>query len=150
MSVALAQLSGNQAIIAKMNEMMIRFENAIQRQIDAMDQPFIFARSNGNNLSSNVNADVYIFAGPYVPQGFKGIVRDFNVNFSTVAGTIKIVVLDQSNNILYEITRGISSSASGYGSTVLNEGEKIGVMGQTAGAGTFGVNITGVLKKESP
>lgn len=140
-------MQSNQATV-NFDQLARRFEIAIGQLIDSQEKPFVFARSNRNNLSSNVASDVYIFAGPAVPYNYKGIVKDFNINFSTVAGTIKICVLDEQNTILYDISTGITSSSSGFGSTVLNEGEKIGIMGQSAGAGTFGCNITGVLKKQ--
>lgn len=129
---------------------LLRIEHAIQRLIDARDRPFVFLRSNRNNLSSNVAADVYIMTGPQVPYGYKGILRDLNLNFSTIAGTVKIVITDAENTILFDITLGIAASASGIGETVIEEGQRVAVMGQTAGAGVFGVNMTGILVKQNP
>ena len=73
--------------------------------------------------------------------------EDFNVNFTTVAGTVRLVILDKSNNIIQDLLRDISSSTNGTGKTVIEEGQKIGVVGQSAGAGIFTVYITGSLQK---
>jgi len=45
------------------------------------------------------------------------------------------------------LLRDISSSTNGTGATVLEQGEKIGIVGQTAGAGIFTAYISGTLQK---
>lgn len=113
-------------------------------------QPFIFLKSNNNNLSSNVADGVVILSGPQVPSGAKAVVEDFNVNFTTSAGTVRLVILDGSNQIITDILRDINSSTNGTGKTVLEEGQRLGIVGQTAGAGTFSVYCSGFIQITRP
>ena len=100
-------------------------------------------------MSSNVANNVLIMAGFPIPAGHRGALEDFNVNFTTVAGTVRIVILDNANNIIQDLLRDISSSTNGTGKTILEQGQKIGIVGQTAGAGIFTVYISGTLQKVS-
>lgn len=112
-------------------------------------KPFVFLRSqHGAALSSNVADDVIIIPGTPVPKGFKGIVEDFNVNFTTVAGTVKVVILSPSGSISVEILLDITNNTSGIGKTILDEGESLAVVGQIAGAGTFEVYCSGEIVKQ--
>jgi len=121
---------------------------SILEQIRRIPQAQIFLKSGlGNNLSSNVADNILIMAGFPIPAGFRGAMEDFNVNFTTVAGTVRIVILDKQNNIIQDLLRDISSSTNGTGKTILEEGQKIGIVGQTAGAGIFTVFISGTLQK---
>jgi hypothetical protein len=113
-------------------------------------QPFIFLKSNNNNLSSNVADGVVILSGPQIPSGTKAIVEDFNVNFTTAAGTVRLVILDGSNRIITDILRDINSSTNGTGKTVLEEGQRLGIVGQSPGAGTFSVYCSGILQVTRP
>lgn len=106
--------------------------------------PFTFIQSNNNSLSSNVSDGTMIIQSPVMNKGERGVVEDFNVNFTTVAGTVRIVkVRGQDGLISVDVTRGVNSSASGTGSVVLEEGEAIAILGQIAGAGTFSVFFSG-------
>lgn len=131
-----------------LEESIVMLNASILEQIKRIPQNQIFLKSGlGNTLSSNVANDVLIMAGFPIPQNFRGALEDFNVNFTTVAGTVRIVILDKSNNIIQDLLRDISGSTNGTGKTILEEGQKIGVVGQTAGAGIFTVYITGTLQK---
>ncbi len=110
-------------------------------------KPFIFLKSGITTLSSNVAEDVLILGGLPVKALHRASVEDFNVNFSTAAGTIKIVILDSNKNIVSEVLRDINSSTNGTGKTVLEEGESLAVVGQSAGAGVFTVFCSGDLQK---
>jgi len=77
----------------------------------------------------------------------RGSLEDFNVNFTTAAGTVRLVILDKQNNIIQDLLRDISSSTNGTGKTIIEEGQKMGIVGQTAGAGIFTVYVTGTLQK---
>jgi len=131
-----------------LEEAIVLLQGSILEQIRRIPQAQIFLKSgSGNNLSSNVANNVLIMAGFPIPAGFRGALEDFNVNFTTVAGTVRLVILDKSDNIIQDLLRDISSSTNGTGKTVIEEGQKIGVVGQTAGAGIFTVYITGTLQK---
>ena len=43
--------------------------------------------------------------------------------------------------------RDITSSVNGTGKTVLEQGERLAVLGQSAGAGVFGIYVSGFLQK---
>ena len=119
----------------------------IQKQIDKLPKPFIFLKSNNNNLSSNVADGVLILGGPQIGFGEKGIVEDFNINYTTAAGTIRLVILNSSNAIVTDLLRDITSSTNGTGKTVLEEGQRLGLVGQTAGAGVLSVYCSGFIQK---
>lgn len=117
---------------------------ALQKIANRQPEPFTFIQSNNNALSSNVADGVLIIQSPVMNHGERGVVEDLNVNFTTIAGTVRIVkVLGYNGSILIDITRTITGSTSGVGSVVLEEGEAIAIMGQVAGAGTFSVLFSG-------
>ena len=121
--------------------------NSLQRNADLIPKPQIFLKSANNNLSSNVADGVLILAGIRIPQGHRASVEDFNINFTTVAGTIRLVILDSSDNIITDVLRSVTSSTNGTGKTVLEEGQALAVVGQSAGAGVFSVYCSGTIQK---
>ena len=133
-----------------LEESIVLLNQSIVKQLEAIPKNQIFLASGINNtLSSNVANNVLIMAGFPIPAGHRGALEDFNVNFTTVAGTVRIVILDNANNIIQDLLRDISSSTNGTGKTILEQGQKIGIVGQTAGAGIFTVYISGTLQKVS-
>jgi len=131
-----------------LEEAIVLLQGSILEQIRRIPQNQIFLKSGiGNTLSSNVADGVLIMAGFPIPANFRGSLEDFNVNFTTVAGTVRIVILDKQNNIIQDLLRDITSSTNGTGKTILEEGQKIGIVGQTAGAGLFTIYISGTLQK---
>jgi len=127
---------------------LVLLQRSILSQIEKQPIPQIFLKSGlGNRLSSNVADGVLILAGFPIPAGHRGSLEDFNVNFTTVAGTVRLVILDKQNNIIQDLLRDITSSTNGTGKTVIEEGQKMGIVGQTAGAGIFTVYVTGTLQK---
>ena len=127
---------------------VVTLQSSILTQIERLPRFQIFLKSGKNNtLSSNVANDALIFAGFPVPAGHIGALEDFNVNFTTAAGTVRIVILDKQNNIIQDLLRDISASTNGTGKTIIEQGEKIGIVGQTAGAGVFTAFISGTLQK---
>ena len=131
-----------------LEEAIVLLQTSILRQVERQPIPQIFLKSGlGNTLSSNKTDGQLILAGFPIPAGHRGSLEDFNVNFTTVAGTVRLVILEKSNNIIQDLLRDISSSTNGTGKTVIEEGQKIGVVGQSAGAGIFTVYITGSLQK---
>lgn len=126
-----------------LDNLVVQLTALVQRQ----PQPFVFLKSNNNNLSSNVADGVLILNGTPVPTNCRATVRDFNVNFTTVAGTIRLVILDSSGSIKIDILRGISSSTNGVGETVLEEGEMLALVGQSAGTGVCSVYCSGQVQR---
>jgi len=127
---------------------LVLLQRSILRQIEKQPIPQIFLKSGiANTLSSNVADGVLILAGFPIPADHRGSLEDFNVNFTTAAGTVRLVILDKQNNIIQDLLRDISSSTNGTGKTVIEEGQKMGIVGQTAGAGLFTVYVTGTLQK---
>ena len=119
---------------------------AVRISNNLVAKPFVFLKSNNDNLSSNVSDGVLILNGPPMPAKTKGVVEDFNVNYTTAAGTVRLVILTASNVIRIDILRDISSSTNGTGRTVLEEGERLAVVGQSAGAGVFSVYCSGAIQ----
>jgi len=127
---------------------IVLLQRSILTQIEKIPRSQVFLKTGkANTLSSNVADGVLIYAGFPIPADHKGALEDFNVNFTTAAGTVRIVLLDKSNNIIQDLLRDITSSTNGTGKTILEEGEKIGIVGQTAGAGIFTAYISGTLQK---
>lgn len=146
-SFLLNQLVGNNLPLntsphADLNNLVIQ----LNRLVDQQPKPFVFLRSN-NAMSSNVNDGILIVRGTTIPGGHRGTIRDFNLNFTTAAGTVRIVITDQTGTIKSDILRDITSSTNGVGETVLEEGESLAVVGQSAGAGVFTVYCSGQIQK---
>ena len=120
---------------------------SLQRNADLIPKPQIFLKSNNNNLSSNVADAVLILDGVRIPQGYRATVEDFNINFTTAAGTVRLVILNSAGTIITDVLRSITSSTNGTGKTVLEEGQSLAVVGQSAGAGTFSVYCSGTIQK---
>ena len=114
---------------------------------ESYQRPFIFLKSSRAALSSNVANDVMIYAGPPVPQGFRGVITDFNLTFGTVAGTVKWVIVDSNGQILTNVVTNITAGVNGSGATVIEEGYRFAVVGQVAGAGVFDTYCTGYIYK---
>lgn len=131
-----------------LEEAIVLLQGSILEQIERIPQAQIFLKSGINNtLSSNVADGVLIMAGFPIPADHRGSLEDFNVNFTVSAGTVRLVILDKSNNIIQDLLRDISSSTNGTGKTILEAGQKMGIVGQTAGAGIFTVYVSGTLQK---
>ena len=110
----MGQQSNNQLLQA-----LIRVEKALLRTIESQKEPIVVLRSNLNNLSSNhVDGFVILESAP-TPANTKIVVEDWNFNFTTVAGTVRAVILDANNNEINNILRDVSSSTNGTGATVM-------------------------------
>lgn len=116
---------------------------ALNKIVDRSPKPFIFIQTANSAVSSNGSAGVPIVQSPVIGRGYRGVVRDFNINFGTVAGTVKISKINSSQLVTTDITTGITNSLSGQGSVVLEEGEAIAIVGQSAGAGLLGAFFSG-------
>src|SRR5437879_11543942 len=82
---------------------------ALNRFVESRELPFIFIQSNSNALSSNVADGVLIIQSPTMRHGQRGLVKDLNVNFTTVAVTARIVkVQGYARQILVDVVRGIT------------------------------------------
>ncbi len=150
MSVEMAAISAltSQTSSKSLEAAIVLLQQSILQQVEKQPIPQIFLKSGlGNTLSSNVSDGVLIMAGFPIPADHRGSLEDFNVNFTTVAGTVRLVILDKQNNIIQDLLRDITSSTNGTGKTILEEGQKMGVVGQTAGAGVFTVYVSGSLQK---
>jgi hypothetical protein len=132
-------------LILGLNEL----NKSIKSLADQTPKAFIFLKGP-TGLSSNVNANVNILAGPQIPQGYKATIKDFNLIFSTAAGTVRLVIMDANYNIIQPLLTDITSTTNGLGETVLEENQRLAVVGQTAGAGTFTVYCSGILQKNVP
>jgi len=139
----LAGKAGNDNLLNAIQDL----QELVRIQTEALPRPFIFLKSNNNNLSSAVTDGTLILSGPLMGQNEKGIVEDFNINFTTAAGTIRLVIVDAENNIITDILRDITSSTNGTGATVLEDGQRLALVGQTSGAGVLSVYCSGFIQK---
>ena len=118
----------------------------IKSLADQTPKAWIFLKGP-TGMSSAVAANVMILSGPQVPSGYKATVKDFNLIYSTAAGAVRLVILDSNNNIVQPILTGINSTTNGLGETVLEENQRLGVVGETSGAGVFTVYCSGIIQK---
>ncbi len=146
-SMVVGQLLGRESQKG-LEAILVLLQRSILNQIEKQPIPQIFLKSGiANTLSSNVADGVLIMAGFPIPADHRGSLEDFNVNFTTAAGTVRLVILDKQNNIIQDLLRDISSSTNGTGKTILEQGQKMGIVGQAAGAGIFTVYVSGTLQK---
>ena len=73
--------------------------------------------------------------------------EDFNIIFSTAAGTIRLVIMDSNFNIIQPLLVSISNTTNGLGKTVLEENQRLAIVGEIAGAGSFTTYCSGILQK---
>jgi len=119
-------------------ETQIETNRLLRRLVQLTPDPIVLLRSQGDNLSSNVADGVLILESQPCPNNFKMIVTDWNLNFTTVAGTVRVVVLDANGTIVNNVLLNVNSSINGNGGAVLEPGQRLAVIGSTAGAGVFG------------
>ena len=115
----------------------------IKTQNELTARPIVLLRSSANNLSSNVADGELILSSPPTPANTYIVIADWNVNFTTVAGVVRVVVLDASNNIKNNVLLDVNSSTNGTGGAVLEPGDRLAILGSTAGAGVFGCYFSG-------
>ena len=120
---------------------------AINKQIAIQGRDIVLLQSNGSNLSSAVNDGVLILSSAPCPAGHIIKVTDWNLNFTVTAGAVRVVVLDANDTIVNNILLLVNSSINGNGGAVLQNGQKLAVVGSTSGAGTFGCFFSAELKK---
>ena len=113
---------------------------------DQTPKGFIFLKGP-TGMSSAVSANVEILSGPQIPQGYKAVIKDFNIIFSTAAGAVRLVIMDQNKNIIQPLLTGITATTNGLGETVLESNQRLAVVGETSGAGVFTIYCSGILQK---
>lgn len=124
----------------------LSLSSQIKNLADQTPKAFIFLKGP-TALSSNVAANVEILAGPKIPPGHKATIKDFNLIYSTIAGTVRLVIMDANKTIIQPLLTGINSTTNGLGETVLEENQRLAVVGETAGAGLFTVYCSGIVQK---
>lgn len=134
----------------QLNNSISSLNQSIQSLGDRLNEtPFVAINTQGATLSVNSAANTLIFAGVPVPTGYKAVIKDFNVNFTTSGGSVSIVIMDyNAKNVLNTITANVSSSASGFGGTVIDETQCIAIIVNTQGAGVVTAYISGMLQKK--
>ena len=123
---------------------------SIQQLNDSLrEDGFIGLNTQGSTVSNNAAANTLMFLGVPVPVGYKFIVRDFNIVYTTAGGSCNIVIMDYNGkNILNTITSNITTSSSGFGGTVIDETTCIAITVNSQGPGVVTGYISGVLKKK--
>ena len=142
------QNASNQAQFDALNTSIGQLNAGIQRISDRQPRAFTFLNLNNNGVSANVAANTIIVAGIPVPNGYRGRVKDFNINFTTSGGTVGYAILDYNGrNIIQIITPNINSSSSGFGDTILDSNTCIGIIGTVQGSGIFTGYLSGEIEK---
>jgi len=135
---------GNQLILDALADL----KASIDKLVDIAPRPVVLLSAASDGLSSNVADTVLIARGFPIPVGFIAVFKDWALTFTTVAGTVKIVKLNSSNIILEELIVTINASDGGSANTTLLPGEKLAVVGQSAGAGIFGLICSGTIQRQ--
>ena len=123
--------------------------NSINHLIDITPKLQVFIKSNNNNLSADVAADTMILRGIPVPLGYRGVVKDFNINFTTAGGSVKVCLIDGNGTVLMDVLRSVSSNSTGTGFPVLEEGQALAIVAQSQGVGVLNAYCSGDLQKVS-
>ena len=132
----------------QLNTQIGQLNQGIQNLTDKIEKPFTFLNLNNQGVSANVAANTIIVAGIPVPNGYRGKVKDFNINFTTSGGTIGYAILDYNGkNIIQIVTPNINSSSSGFGDTILDSNTCIGIIGTVQGSGVFTGYLSGEIVK---
>lgn len=129
-----------------LNELQTLNRN-IETQISLRAKPEILLSSGRSAITATHTADIEILKGFEVPRGFRATVKDYNINWTSSGGKVGLVIMDRSNNIVSTIIEQISASVSGAGGTVLEEGQKLALVGHTSGAGVLGCHFSGELQR---
>ena len=108
---------------------------------------FSFVNTGGLTLTNFSSADNVVYISDGVPTGFKGIVKDLGIIFTTSGGSVYIARRSLSGSDL-RITDNISSTATGLGGIVLDEGEKIVIKIGSAGSGVITIYSDGEVKEK--
>ena len=138
----------NTQLINSLNSGLGQLNQNIQNLADKQEKPFTFLNLNNQGVSANVAANTIIVAGIPVPNGYRGKVKDFNINFTTSGGTIGYAILDYNGkNIIQIVTPNINSSSSGFGDTILDSNTCIGIIGTVQGNGVFTGYLSGEIVK---
>ena len=143
-----ANNQANAQAFAQLNTGVGQLNQAVQNLADKQPRPFTFLNLNNQGVSVNFAANTVIVAGIPVPNGYRGRVKDFNINFTTSGGTIGYAILDYNGkNIIQIVTPNINSSSSGFGDTILDSNTCIGIIGTVQGNGVFTGYLSGEIVK---
>jgi|SRR5579872_679855 len=128
----------------------LALQASIEKLSDTLNEiPFIGLNTQGATVSNNVSTNTVMFVGVPVPVGYKFIVRDFNIVYTTSGGSCNIVIMDyNAKNVINTITSAVSTSSSGFGGTVIDETTCIAITSFSQGVGVVTAYISGVLKKK--
>lgn len=140
---SLLSRGNNESLLQAIAIMIEKLDNVVE----SFEKPFVFMQAGNDTISGNLPADTILIRGTPVPRGFRGIIKDTNVNFGTAAGAVKLVILNSAGNIRNDVLDDITSNTSGIGSIVLNEGDQIALVVQTQGASTFGCYFSGKIMR---
>lgn len=124
-------------------EAVQKLDRSISISNELVPKPLVILRSNANNLSSNVADGVLILESAPTPANTYITIADWNINFTNAAGTVRAVILDASGAVINNVLLDVNSSTNGTGGTVLGPGDRLAILGQTAGAGVFGCYFSG-------
>ena len=143
-----SQNNQNAAQIAQLGTSIGQLNAGIQTLVSKQLKAFTFLNLNNQAVSANQAANTIIAVGVPVPNGFRGRVQDFNINFTASGGSVGYAILDYNGrNIIQIITPNINSSSSGFGNTVLDSNTCIGIIVTTQGGGTLTGYISGELEQ---
>lgn len=133
---------------AQLNSSISTLNTSIQKLSDNLRADPFVALNGNNGISVNQAANTVLMQGVPVPVGYRLVLDDFNVTFTTSGGTVSIVIMDYNGkNVVNTITQQINSSASGFGGTVLDQTTCVAIIVNTQGAGVVQTYISGHLKK---
>ena len=110
-------------------------------------QGYSFLATGSLPLTNFSTADGLVYRSDSVPFGYKGIVRDFGIIFTTLGGSVYISRQMVGGSEL-RITGNISDTATGLGGIVLNEGERITIRVGSTGTGIIQAYDDGTIENK--
>ena len=110
-------------------------------------QGYNFLATGSLPLTNFGSVNDVVYTSDAVPTGHRGIVRDFGIIFTTTGGGV-YVTRRMVGGSEFRLTGDISSTNTGIGSIVLNEGEKIVIRLASTGTGIIQLYDDGTIERK--
>ena len=115
--------------------------------MSAIESGYSFLQTGDITLTNFSSTDAIVYFSDKVPRNHKGIIRDLGIIFSTIGGSVYLARRTISGSEL-RITGNISDTATGLGSIVLDEGERILIKLGSTGTGVINSYDDGIIQRK--
>ena len=99
-------------------------------------------------LTNFASADDIVYRSDRVPRGFKGIIKEINVAFTTTGGGIYFAKQTTGGTII-RASLNFTSTSSGQTAIIVDEGERLIIALSATGAGVIEINADGIIRQKA-